>query len=183
MALEDYGASEDFFEYTDEYTLCFDSDENIKSINNMLELINITDEAMRNYHHLWYTYLHHQNCTIFCINGCADCNKEPLRYLLAEENWHYSIVDKIRNDSDKGIFLMVASIYPPCTNQEIVKKFRIESICKFIKKISDNRDPFLNLMKHTKQSPVYSEDVIKVENSYNETQFGYTIKNSSRVSH
>ena len=55
----------------------------------MIELMNITDEAMRNYHYLWYTYINRQNFTLFC-RIYNNCDEEILKFILAEENWHFN---------------------------------------------------------------------------------------------
>ena len=128
----------------------------------MIELTNITDEAMRNYHYLWYTYNNNnENFTLFCNAEYSslwiDCTQEPLRYFLAEEYWHFELVEKIRNKSAEGIVIENNESVPPCSSQDIIKKFKIDTICRLIQNISANKIAFLNLMKYTKQSPVYSK--------------------------
>ena len=54
-----------YFDMTNTIIISFDS--NIKYINNMIELVNITDEAMRNYHYLWYSHKQNRNYTILCM--------------------------------------------------------------------------------------------------------------------
>ena len=114
-----------------------------------------------------------------------NCNDENvLNFIPAEDDWHYEIVDKIRNDSDFGKFLEVETFAPPCTNGDIIKNFKIGPICDLIRNVSVNKDAFLRLMKYTKQSPVYMEDRKDYINYFIATEYGYTLKNSteSRVS-
>ena len=153
-------------------------DRNIKIINNMIELINITNEAMRNYHYLWYTYINRQNFTLFCRVD-NDCNNEKLKFLLAEEDWHLDVVKELRNNPQLGKLIEADSTSPPCANTKTVQKLKIESICNFVKNVSRSKRAFLNLMKYTKQSPVYLEhhnDISSIPLKY-----GYTLKNRSEV--
>lgn len=134
-------------------------DINIKQISNMIEMLNITDETMRNYHYLWYSYNNNKKLTMFCAKGFfnSGCNEMPLRFHLAEEDWHFDVVELIRNKSVEGMLIEDDSSYVPCQDQNTQKKFEIESICGFLQNISTNKLAFLSLMKYTKQSPVYQE--------------------------
>ena len=67
------------------------TDENVKGMNNIIELMNFTDEAFRNYHYLWYSYIMNKsNLKLFCMNLLIplppngldinfNCTAEPLR--------------------------------------------------------------------------------------------------------
>jgi len=35
------------------------------------------------------------------------CNENPLNFMLPEDDWHYDVVDRIRNDSETGNFLEI----------------------------------------------------------------------------
>ena len=150
----------------------------------MLELVNITDEAMRNYHFLWYSYISRKNFTLFCRRE-NNCNEEPLKFLFAEEDWHSKVVEEIRNFPEMGKLIETESNSPPCTNLENVQKMKIVSICRFLQNISssNNVKALLKLMKYTKQSPVFLEDFNDFENMGSiSAKYGYTLKKNSAVS-
>ena len=153
-------------------------DVNIKSINNMIELMNITDEAMRNYHYLWYTYINRQNFTLFC-RIYNNCDEEILKFILAEENWHFKVIEEIRKSPEMGKLIEAESTSPPCTNEQTVKELKIEPICNLLKNVSTSKRAFLKLMKYTKQSPVFLEDQDDFDSI---STYGYTLKNNTRVS-
>ena len=69
---------------------------------------------------------------------------------------------------------------PPCKNALTMKKYKIESICDLIKVVSHMKQPFLKLMKFSKQSPVYLED--QDEYTTLSAKYGHTLKNNSKVS-
>ena len=68
---------------------------------------------------------------------------------------------------------------PPCTNDKNIQLLMIDQICDFISNISKNRGAFMNIMKYTKQSPVFLEDHDDFDSI---STYGYTLKNNTRVS-
>ena len=156
----------------------------------MLELINITDEAMRNYHYLWYTHTHDKKATIFCVNVndmagiTIDCSKQHLNSIIPEQESHFTMIDRIKKNSSIGKVIEIEATAPPCQDEATVEKYRIESICNFLRNISSNKEAFLKLMKFTKQSPTYIEDHDEYDNFINLEKYGYFSKNNdiSRVS-
>ena len=89
------------------------------------------------------------------------------------------VVKELRNNPQLGILIEADSTSPPCANTKTVQKLKIESICNFVKNVSRSKRAFLNLMKYTKQSPVYLEhhnDISSIPLKY-----GYTLKNRSEV--
>ena len=94
---------------------------------------------------------------MFCTGSYCDSDAYPLKYLLAENKWHFDIVKGIQNSSMDGKVLESNSTFPPCEDEDTIIKFKIETICKFLSNISadENKEAFLKLMKYTKQSPVY----------------------------
>ena len=77
----------------------------------------------------------------------------PKFFMLTKET--DVIYDYIRNNPNKGKLIEEFVTEPPCSNNEIVMKFKIRSICEFNKVIATNRESFLKLMMYTKQSPVF----------------------------
>ena len=160
-----------------------------KKIKNRLELLNIPDEAVRNYHYLWDTFNNNKkNFTLFCLeekNKAENCSsKSPFEFLLAENPTHFARVASIRKNPAKGILVEGEANEPPCTNPSTIKNFKIEPLCNFFKKLTLNKDPFLTAMMFTKQDPVFllEEDEIQFMLSNTSiSQFGYSLK-KSRVS-
>ena len=103
-------------------------------------------------------------------------------YFPARSDWSLGTVEMIRNNSEIGhvIDLDMESNGPPCLNLETVKKFNLEEVCHLHHKISRNKEAFLNLMKYTKQSPVYLEDNDEYQYPSTNTN-GYIMKNIERV--
>ena len=143
-----------------------------------LEMINITEESMRNYHFLWYSYMNAKNFTLFCHNhGKFKCLENPLKFSLAKSSAHYDQINRIRKQPSYGEFLKGEAFDPPCTNHELIKRFKIESVCNFIASISKNQNAFLILMKYTKQSPVYlDEDNVNFSPVSTAAKFGFSAK-------
>ena len=120
-------------------------DLNIKSIKRVIEIFNVTDETMRNYHYLWYAYNNnYKNVTIFCwedsIYKDYNCGDESLRFHLAEDDWHFEIVEFIRNNSDKGMIIEASVNSPPCTDEDTAMHLKIQSVCEFLHNISINKE-------------------------------------------
>ena len=173
------------------------TDENVKGMNNIIELMNFTDEAFRNYHYLWYSYIiNKSNLKLFCMNLLIplppngldldmdfNCTADPLRYLLADANWHNEILERIREDPALGkIFEANSIMQPPCLAEKTkIKELKIEPICNFLRNISQSKSAFLNLMKFTKQSPVYIEDLEFHGINNSSTKHGYTINEDNKV--
>ena len=178
----------DFYEATKKIFL-LNEDENVKSSSDFVIFTGITEEAMRNYHYLWYSHIHNTSITLICMNNMGtdwwssrcpvNCSQEPLKFFSAEAEWHYSIIESIRNDSIIGEFLEIEAVIPPCKSPEIVKKFKIGPICSLLDDISNNKLVFLKLMKFTKQSPVYLED--REEYSKVASKYDFTLKNDTKV--
>ena len=164
-------------------------DENVKISSNFVKFTDITEEAMRNYHYLWYSYIHNKSVSLICTNNIGtdywasrlhvNCSKEPLKFFSAEAEWQYSIVESIRNDSKIGKFVEIEAFVPPCKSPEIIVNFKIGSICNFLNNITNSKLVFLKLMKFTKQSPVYLED----QNEYSQvsSKYGFSFKNNTKV--
>ena len=178
----------EFYEATKKIFL-LNEDENVKSSSGFVKFTGITEEAMRNYHYLWYSHIHNTSITLICMNNMGtdwwssrcpvNCSQEPLKFFSAEAEWHYSIIESIRNDSIIGDFLEIEAVIPPCKSPEIVKKFKIGPICSLLDDISNNKLVFLKLMKFTKQSPVYLED--REEYSKVASKYDFTLKNDTKV--
>ena len=137
---------------------------------NIIEFMNITHEALRNYHYLWHTYYYgNTNFTLYC-EIYSDCSN-ALDFLLAD-------IDKnlyIKKNLDLYYTVTGNSTSPPCSKSETVKKFKIETICNILTIISKNKELFLNLMKYTKQSPTFLEDVADEYSPFNQ-EFGFTFR-------
>ena len=72
---------------------------------------------------------------------------------------------------------------PPCTNNDNTEKYKIGSICKFIRSIARNKEAFLKLMKFSKQSPVFQEDDIEHLSMFPnqlDDKFGFTLKRPTK---
>ena len=145
-----------FFEWANKFR--------IKGYNNMLELLNFTDEGFRNYHYLWYTYNENfENFTLVCINDKnTNCSKDPLKFGLVNNEkdgiFFRGMATHVRRNPELGMLLEGVVTSPPCTDNEINRKFKISPICNFMENIFNNKDGFLKLMKFTKQNPVFLEE-------------------------
>ena len=127
-----------------------------KNIKNWIELINIPDEAIRNYHYLWWTYNNNRcNITIVCSNRNRVNCSDPKKYILANKASEFTIVNEIKKNPELGKVIEGYITGHPCKNEDIVKRFKINSICNFHKKIKSNMEGFLKLMMFTKQNPLY----------------------------
>ena len=71
----------------------------------------------------------------------------------------------------------ISSKSPPCTNTANIEKFKLESICSLLSNISQNKGPFMKLMKYTKQDPVTMVD--NLEYSTIDEKYGFTLKDNS----
>ena len=71
----------------------------------------------------------------------------------------------------------ISSKSPPCTNTANIGKFKLESICSLLTNISQNKEPFMKLMKYTKQDPVTMVD--NLEYSTIDEKYGFTLKDNS----
>ena len=158
---------------------------NIRYINRIIELINITDEAMRNYHYLWYTYNEHKvNFTLMCIDDslASKCSEEPLKFSLAE-TFPATVLseDLIKNMRELGHMVEGYSTSPPCMSKKMAKKFKIDNICNFQKRISENKKAFVKLMTFTKQNSVYLADdkeYFSIFSDHSAEKYGYMSKNN-----
>ena len=152
---------------------------------NIIELINVTEEAMTNYHYLWWTYNNNkQNFTLYCIYDRKkndNCTKLGSFTLARYDNDWRLYVRRIRKHPDQGKLIEGELNDPPCSNDYIVRKFKIDKICNLQDEMAKNKRAFAILMKYTKQSPVYMED----EKEYNQVfsganrtlaSYGYTFK-------
>ena len=143
----------------------------------IIELDGITVEAWRNYHYLWYTYYHEkQNFTLFCM--LENCTAKPLEFVLSENSFTDKlIVEQIRKNLEEEKLVEGVSTSPPCSNSATIDKFKLKAICSFQTNMSNNKETFLELMKFTKQSPVFLEDKVEEYSSF-PTKYGYTKKKS-----
>ena len=141
---------------------------------------NITHEALRNYHFLWYTYYYERlNLTLVCLNRDFNCTSElenGLREKFVLAHQHDPYADEIRNNPDYGEIIEGSSTSPPCRHISTVKKFKIQSICNLLKNVSHQKEKIINIMKFTKQSPVFLEHE---EYSSIFTKYGYTFRNNT----
>ena len=179
-----------FFVRTDkqfEWRWEYQTTKSVTVVNNMVELLNITDKSMRNYHFLWYSYFNKENITLFCVNSKhVNCTENPLHgWSIANKKFEFEIVDKIRRerDLDFGQLMDIEAMEPPCTNNDNTEKYKIGSICKFIRSIARNKEAFLKLMKFSKQSPVFQEDDIEhlsVFPNQSADKFGFTLKRPTK---
>ena len=131
----------------------------IMGINSLIELINIPDEEMINYHYLWWTYNNNKvNITLFCeTTEENNCSENRAIFRLALSDVHFGIVNSIKNSPEKGKLIEDFITEPPCKNDSIVQKFKIKLICDLHTNISHNKNIFLKLMLYTKQSPIYMD--------------------------
>ena len=83
----------------------------------------------------------------------------------------------LENPEKYEIIEGVSSKSPPCTNTANIDKFKLESICSLLTNISQNKEPFMKLMKYTKQDPVTMVD--NLEYSTIDEKYGFTLKDNS----
>ena len=83
----------------------------------------------------------------------------------------------LENPEKYEIIEGVSSKSPPCTNTANIDKFKLESICSLLTNISQNKEPFMKLMKYTKQDPVTMVD--NLDYSTTDEKYGFTLKDNS----
>ena len=143
-----------YFEYKEE------TNEVVAIVNNKIELLNMNDESMRNYHYYWYSYNNNLGKLILLCknNKKTNCSNDKLKYNLAIKEELNGFINIIRKNPEEGKLVESNVSNPPCADEEIVQMLKLEQICKFLRSVSGNRHAFMKLMKFTKQSPVYLED-------------------------
>ena len=92
----------------------------------------------------------------------------------------------IKKDNPKGIILEGEIFGPPCGDDKLVKTFKLENLCDFMKAISKKPLPILSMLKYSKQSPVYIETKEEYSSTFgriNESlrNFGYCYENKIQV--
>ena len=154
----------------------------------MIELINITSEAMRNYYYLWYAFNENrENFTLLCnFQNNVDCT-DPLQFILVYTERQENLAMAARRNPKLGMLVEGVVSGPPCKDPQNVEKFKINLICKFLQNISvsENNEAFLNLMKFTKQSPVSSgedDEHMSVFFPIKDSLHGYSLK-GNKVKH
>ena len=152
----------------------------------MIELLNITDEAMRNYNILWQTYNENKkDFTLMCIHTKKrNCSLDPLAFHFVDRDIVMKEANDVRKNQSLGILIEGEVIAPPCTDPTTVKKFKIDPICDFLKNVSHNKEAFLKLMIFTKQSPVILEEddeYYSVFSNVDSCKFGHSLKKNIKV--
>ena len=184
-----------FFVLQDQFFVWENGENYIKRYNNMVELMNITVEAMRNYHYLWMTYIKdRKNFTLVCVNDKSNnCSINLFSFTLLSKSLlppnNYKLFENyasaIRKNPEKGIGMLIEGevTAPPCSVPENVKKFKIGPICSMFKNINGNTDAFLKLMKFTKQSPVFMEEENEYKSIFSSavSKYGYILKKNKEV--
>merc|ERR1712079_653759 len=137
-----------------------ETDEVVAIVNSKIELLNMNDESMRNYHYYWYSYNNNLGKLILLCqnNRRTNCSNDKLKYDLAIKEELNGVINVIRKNPEEGKLIESNVSNPPCADEEIIHMLKLEQICKFLRSVSENRDAFMKLMKFTKQSPVYLED-------------------------
>ena len=127
--------------------------------------------ALMKYHFLWYNYLRgKKKLTLFCtIDWLLDCRRRPAYWKIADPNMNLKDYDPYR-------IIEGDTTSVPCSNFEIVNKFKIKPICEFLANISKDKGSFLKVMKFTKQSPHY---LAHAENYSHTSNYGFHLNNDS----
>ena len=129
------------------------------------DIVSTSDESLVNYHYLWYSYINgRHNVTIICDGAYTDCKEyifsdnQMNTYIISKKNYHFELIEKLRNNTANGTFLEGYLNGHPCLDQKIIDTFKIKEICQFVKSISENSNQFLKMMKYIIQSPVFIEE-------------------------
>ena len=150
----------------------------------MLDFSNLTSESMLNYHNLWWTFNNRKKTmTLYCFSKATKYNCSDLTdYSLAiTEHSFDRAVNPIKKDPSRGKVIEEEVSGPPCSKKTMIDKFKIGKICDLHQQIIQNKEPFLNLMKYTKQSPVYLTEDEEYQTDFKDANltlqgFGYAWK-------
>ena len=131
------------------------------------KIIPITSQSIINYHYLWYSYLNgRSSVSVYCTDALLDCDnyvsknkgKIVMNYKLPALKRQFLEVEKLRNNTIKGVLIEGELKGHPCLDSKIINKFKIKEICRMVNSMSENSNQFLKMMKHVIQSPVYIEE-------------------------
>ncbi len=141
------------------------------SINDLKR--HLSPGSLHFYHMLWYKYIKGERkvfifCEINAVNNCED----PTEFTIPISESSKVMLESVKKNKTKGIMLEGDILSPPCMDEKIIKTFKLENVCKFLKNISTKPLPLLGILKYSKQSPVF------VEND-NEFDFLFDGKNHS----
>ena len=163
--------------------------QNIRQLRKLTEPNDITYEAMRNYYFLWQTYNNNnKNFTLYCDNNKKRVNcSDPTKFKNVTREIELEHVESLRKNPTSGRLVEGSINGPPCMNEGIIKKFKIDPICKMQKSVSDQKEAFLKLMKFTKQSPTFQEtdeESASIFKSVDESLlYGFILKKDCRHCH
>ena len=157
------------------------------TLNLLSDFKNLLPESIRNYHYLWQIYIKGESkVQIFCqftkFIGCKDYKD----FIIPTSEHSKTVLMTIKKDNSKGILLEGDIFGPPCGDDKLVKTFKLENLCDFMKAISKKPLPILSMLKYSKQSPVYVETKEEYSSTFgrmNETlrNFGYPYENEIQV--
>ena len=163
--------------YENSYTYIERDNMNVIQLKNRIEFLNISNEALRNYHYHWHTYNNFTSkFTLFCYAINANCSTDLMKYNIPEQIINVPL-NSIRTNPEIGKIVEGEVSAPPCSKNETIKKLKLDKICSFIKNISENKEAFLKLMKFSKQSPVYlekDEEYTSIFRNESIAEFGFT---------
>lgn len=130
-------------------------------------IIPMTSQSIINYHYLWYSYLNgRSSVSVYCTDALLDCDnydsikngKMVINYKLPALKRQFLEVEKLRNNTIKGVLLEGELSGHPCLDSKIINTFKIKEICGVVNSMSENSYQFLQMMKYVIQSPVYIEE-------------------------
>ena len=106
------------------------------TLNLLDDFKNLLTESIRNYHYLWQIYIKGESkVQIFCLftknKGCKDYKD----FIIPTSEHSKTVLMTIKKDNSKGILLEGDIFGPPCGDDKLVKTFKLENLCDFMKAI------------------------------------------------
>ena len=107
------------------------------TLNLLSDFKNLLPESIRNYHYLWHIYIKGESkVQIFCqftkIKGCKDYKD----FIIPTSEISKTSLMAIKKNNSRGILLEEEVFGPPCGDDKLVKTFKLENLCDFMKAIS-----------------------------------------------
>ena len=105
-----------------------------------IKFLNISYEAMINYHLLWYTYnkLDDKRFTVYCLLTINDC-MDPTQFFFPFTKNSQKILNSIRANPKLGVIIEANVTKAPCLDKELEMQMNISKICEIVRAVTPNK--------------------------------------------
>ena len=105
-----------------------------------INFLNISYEAIRNYHLLWYTYnkIDDKKFTLYCLLTTNDC-MDPTQFVFPNTKNSQKILNSIRANPKLGVIFEANFTKAPCLDREFVMQMNISKICEIVSAVTANK--------------------------------------------